>query len=254
MTASATPPASTAQPTATRRVRPSFFLWMTLVMAFFVFAGFGMTYWYPLATGSFPTAPPVVHLHGLVFSSWMVLLVVQALLVNVKNISLHRSLGTFGIALATAVMFMGALITLLSGVASRDHPGPNYYHGLYLGIMAVLGFGTLFTLAIRTVRTPAVHKRMILFALLPLLPPGVHRLYMVPFGLSVFPVLPMYLTLDLLALAILVHEWRQNGRINPYSLIGAGWLLLQQALHYPLTHSAGFADFLYALTGMVHYR
>ena len=249
-----TSPASTTQPTAIRRFRPSFFLCMTLLMAIFVFGGFGMTYWFPLVKGSFPPAPPVVHLHGLVFSAWMILLVVQALLVNVRNIPLHRSLGTFGIALATAVVFMGALITLLSGVASRDNPGANYYHGLYLGIMAVLGFGILFTLAMRTVRTPAIHKRMILFALLPLLPPGVHRVFMVPFGLSIFPVLPMYLTLDAMALAILVHEWHQSGRINPYSIIGAGWLLLQQALHYPLTHSAGFADFLYALTGMVHYR
>ncbi|MDT8398883.1 MAG: hypothetical protein RQ899_09755 [Pseudomonadales bacterium] len=246
--------ASTLQPERTRSLRLSFFFWMTLLMAGFVFTGFGMTYWLPLARGSFPPAPPVVHLHGLVFSCWMILLVVQAWLVKVRNITLHRSLGTFGIALATAVIFMGALITLLSGAANRDTPGPNYYDGTYLGIMAVLGFGVLFTLAIRTVRTPAVHKRMMLFALLPLLPPGIHRVYMVPLGLSTFPLLPMYLTLDAMAVAILVHEWRQNGRIGLYSIIGAGWIVLQQALHYPLTHSPAFADFLYVLTGMMHYR
>ncbi len=33
----------------------------------FVFGGFGMTYWFPLATGRFSPAPPVVHLHGMVF-------------------------------------------------------------------------------------------------------------------------------------------------------------------------------------------
>lgn len=227
---------------------------MTVLMAFFVFGGFGMTYWLPLARGNFPPAPPVVHLHGLVFSAWMLLLVVQASLVNVRNMALHRSLGTFGIAHATAVVFTGALITLLGGVGGRENPGGNYYDGLYLGIMAVLGFGLLFTLAIRTVRTPEVHKRMILFALLPILPPGIHRLYMVPLGLSSFPVLPMYLTLDAMAIAILLHEWRRTQRVSRYSMVGVGWLLLQQLLHYPATHSAWFADFLYALTGLVRYR
>jgi hypothetical protein len=227
---------------------------MTVLMAFFVFGGFGMTYWLPLARGNFPPAPPVVHLHGLVFSAWMILLVVQASLVNVRNMALHRSLGTFGIAHATAVVFTGALITLLGGVGGRENPGGNYYDGLYLGIMAVLGFGLLFTLAIRTVRTPEVHKRMILFALLPILPPGIHRLYMVPLGLSSFPVLPMYLTLDAMAIAILLHEWRRTQRVSRYSMVGVGWLLLQQLLHYPATHSAWFADFLYALTGLVRYR
>jgi hypothetical protein len=254
MTASISPSTNTAQPVAHRSFRPSFFFWMTLLMAFFVFGGFGMTYWLPLARGSFPPAPPVVHLHGLVFFSWMILLVVQASLVNVRNISLHRSLGTFGIALATAVVFTGALITLLGGVNNRENPRGSYYDGQYLGIMTVLGFSMLFTLAIRTVRTPEVHKRMILFALLPILPPGIHRLYMVPFGLGSFPILPMYLTLDVMALAIMLHEWRSTGHLNAYTFVGAGWILLQQLLHYPATHSEWFADFVYALSGMVRYR
>jgi len=37
--------------------RPSFYFYMTLLMAFFVFGGFSMTYWYPMAAGTFPPAP-----------------------------------------------------------------------------------------------------------------------------------------------------------------------------------------------------
>lgn len=254
MTMSAT--TSRIDAAVTRVFKPGFFFWMTLLMAFFVFGGFGMTYFYPLATGTFPPAPPVVHLHGIVFSGWMLLLVLQALLVNVRNVALHRSFGMFGIALATMVMFMGALITLLGGKggAQLSDPGANYYDGMYLGLMAVTGFGTMFTLAIRNVRNPDVHRRMILFATLLILPPGVHRLYMVPFGIATFPVLPMYLTLDVLAIAILVHEWRTTRRIGMHSAIAVSWLLLQQLLHYPVTHSAWFAEFVRDLMGMVRYR
>lgn len=245
---------TTIASSSTHASRLSFYSGMTLLMAFFVFGGFGMTYWYPLATGSFPPAPAVVHLHGLVYFAWIVLLIVQPMLVNVRNVALHRSVGTFGIALATAVIFMGALITLLGAAASRETPGGSYYDGIYLGLMAVTGFGIQFTLAIRNVRRPDIHRRLILLAMLPILPPGIHRLYMVPFGLTSFPILPMYLTLDAMALAILVQEWRANARISVYTWLGVAWIVMQQALHYPATHSQWFAEFVYALSGMVHYR
>lgn len=73
-----TVPVAAATPKAARKFRPSFFFWMTLAMAFFVFGGFGMTYLLPMSGGTFPPAPPIVHLHGLIFFSWMILLVVQA--------------------------------------------------------------------------------------------------------------------------------------------------------------------------------
>lgn len=244
---------ATAVDSVSTAFRPSFYFWMTLLMAFFVFGGFGMTYWYPMAVGTFPTAPPVVHLHGLVFFCWMILLLVQSLLINVKNVALHRSLGTFGIALATAVIMMGLLITLLSAGAGIDNLRP-VYDGIFLGIMAVTGFGFLFTLALRNTRKPEIHKRLILLAMLPILPPGIHRLYMVPFGLDYFPLFAMYMTLDAMAVMIMVHEWRNNGCIGIYTLIGVLWILVQQILHATIMDTKFFADFVWQLAVMVHYR
>lgn len=240
-----------AEPGVASTFRPSFYFWMTLLMAFFVFGGFGMTYFYPLASGTFPPAPPVVHFHGLVYSSWMILLVVQAAMVNVRNVRLHRSLGMFGIALATAVIMMGSLITIL-GASNASASGPN--HGIFLGVMAVTGFGLLFTLAIRNTRNPDVHRRLILLAMLPILPPGIHRLYMVPFGLDSFPLVPMYITLDLMAIAIVTHEWRTSGAINKYTWIGVGWLVFQQVLHATFGMSEASGALTQWLGGLAYYR
>jgi hypothetical protein len=236
--------------------RLSFHLGMTLVMAAFVFAGFGMTYWFPMATGTFRPAPPVVHVHGWVYSAWMVLLITQAAVVNARNMTLHRTLGMFGIALATSVLFMGLTITLLGlrGGMSRAAQSPDFFDAMYLSYMAILGFGLLFTLAMRHTRQPEVHRQLILFAVLPLLPPGINRFYMVPFHLPQIPVLPLYLTLDAMGIAILVHEWRRNGRIGVYSMVGAGWLLMQQCLHVPVVHSAWFFEFCQQVAGLVRYR
>jgi len=236
--------------TVTTTFRGSFYFWMVMLMAFFVFGGFGMTYWYPLAAGTFSPAPPVVHLHGLTYFSWMLLLITQAALVNVRNVALHRSLGTFGIALATAVIFMGALITILGA----SNASPTAAHGIYLGIAAVTGFGLLFTLAIRNTRRPDIHRRLILFAMLPILPPGIHRLYMVPLGLQTFPVVAMYITLDAMALAIIVHEWRTRRSIGPYTWIGAGWIVLQQIVHWAVIDTAFFAGVVEWLGSLARYR
>jgi hypothetical protein len=137
---------------------------------------------------------------------------------------------------------------------SRAVPSPDFFDAMYLSFMAIMGFALLFTLAMRNTRRPEVHRQLILFSILPLMPPGVNRFYMVPFGLPTIPVLPLYLTLDALAIAILVHEWRRYGRIGRWSLIGAGWLVMQQALHVPVAGSEWFMAFCHEVAGLVRYR
>jgi hypothetical protein len=235
-------------------LRPSFFLWMSLLMNLYVFGGFGLSYFLPLARSSFPPAPPVVHLHAAMHFLWMILLTVQPLLVNIGKTSLHRSLGNLGIAVGTSVFFTGALLALLAAASTRDTPVPPYYDLVYLGVWSVTGFGILFALAIWQVRRPEVHKRLILLATLPLLPPAVNRMYMVPFGMTDLPLLPMYLTLDAMALAIVFQEWRATRRVGPYSIFAVVLLVSQQLLHVPVTESGWFAGFVYELTGMMRYR
>lgn len=247
--------AAAANSEAARKFRPSFFFWMTLAMCFFVFGGFGMTYLFPLTRGTFPPAPPIVHLHGLLFFSWMILLVVQAGLIGSGNVKLHRSLGTYGIAHAAVVIYTGILLQLIGsgrGMAQGNAPGTD---GLYLGLAAFTGFLLMFTLAIRNTRRPEIHKRMILLAMLPVLPPGVNRFWYVALGLDdFFPALFLYATLWSMAIAILIHEWRQMGRISGYSMIGAGWIFLQGTMHELVVGSAMFDSVAGSLLSLVHYR
>lgn len=234
--------------------RPSFFLWMSLLMNLYVFGGFGLSYFLPLARSAFPAAPPVVHLHAAMHFLWMILLTAQPLLVNVGKTSLHRSLGNLGIAVGTSVFFTGALLALLAAASTRETPLPPYYDLVYLGLWSVTAFGILFALAIWQVRRPEVHKRLILLATLPLLPPAVNRMYMVPFGMTELPLLPMYLTLDAMALAVVVQEWRSTRRVGGYTIFAAVLLVSQQLLHMPVANSGWFAGFVYELTGMIRYR
>jgi hypothetical protein len=234
-------------------IRPSFYFWVALVMALYVFGGFTLAAIERYVTNDPTEMPPVVHLHGVVFISWMTLLMVQTSLINFRHVALHRSLGTFGIALATAVLFTGALITLL-GMSGGDTSGPFYYDLMYLATMALLGFGFLFTLAIRQARRPENHRVLILFATIPLLPPGINRTYQVAFQLDYLPVLATYLTMAAIAVAILVHERKTAGSIGVAAKIGAAVVFGQQLLHWPIANSAAFAEYASFVTGLVYYR
>jgi hypothetical protein len=233
--------------------RPSFYFWVAFVMAFFVFGGFSLAALQRYLTNDPTHMPPVVHLHGVTFISWMTLLMVQTYLINVKNVALHRSLGTFGIALGTAVLFTGTLITLL-GMSNGNPNGPFYYDLMYLSVMALLGFAFLFTLAIRDVRDPQMHRRLILFATIPLLPPGINRMYQVVFQLDYLPVLATYLTMAAIATAILAHDWRTTRKISGASKIGAAVVFGQQLLHLPISRSHAFTELTGFLASLVYYR
>ena len=233
--------------------RPSFYFWIAFVMAVYVFGGFSLAALQRYLTNAPTTMPPVVHLHGVTFISWMTLLVVQTWLINVKNVALHRSLGTFGIALGTAVLFTGMLIVALS-MGSGEPTAPFYYDLNYLSLAALGGFGALFTLAIRHVRDPDNHRRLILFAMIPLLPPGINRTYQVLGQLDYLPVLATYLTMAAMAAALVVHDYRTNGRLSFASKVGGAIVFGQQLLHVPITRSETFADVVSFLAGLVHYR
>lgn len=239
-----------------RKGVPSFALVMTVIMALFVFAGFGLHSAIPALQGTFPPAPPIVHLHGILSVSWLLLLVTQSALVNSGNVRLHRSLGTFGIAFATLVICTGLLMQLVASHRGWEAGRPAGTDGLYLGLLAFVGFAWMFTVAIRQrARNPQVHKRMVLFAMLPVLPPGVNRFWASVLGLDdPVPTFWLYLTLWSMAAAILANEWGERRRIGRWSILGAGWIVIQGAVHELVVGSAWFDGLAGAILSLVHYR
>jgi hypothetical protein len=247
---------ATAAPRATiRTFRPSFSFWLILTMCFFVFGGFGMHSFVPALQGNFPSAPPVVHLHGVVFIAWMILLLVQSALVCAGNVRLHRTLGTWGIAQGTTTILIGLMMQLVASGRGYFAERPAGTDGLYLGLLAFFGFALLFTLAIRNRTRPDIHRPLILFAMLPVIPPGVNRFWANALGLDdPIPTFWLYLTLWSMAGAILLHERRTTGRIGGYSLLGAGWIVAEGLLHEAVVGSAAFERVAGAILGLVHYR
>src|SRR5882762_11250061 len=96
-----------ATPALNRRRRERwFYLAMSIAAVITVFAGFSRTYY---LRPYFTTAPlmPLLHLHGVVFTSWLALFLIQTTLVAAHRTDIHRRLGIAGGVIATLVVMVG---------------------------------------------------------------------------------------------------------------------------------------------------
>src|SRR6202158_6202267 len=82
-----------------RRIENIFFSGMALLILATVFIGFARTYF---LAGVFRASLPniLIHVHGALFSSWILLLVTQISLVSAGRVDIHRRLGLAGFRLA----------------------------------------------------------------------------------------------------------------------------------------------------------
>ena len=113
----------------------------------------------------------------------------------------------------------------------------------------------MFTLAIRNRTKADLHRPMILFAMLPVIPPGVNRFWANALGLDdPVPAVWLYLTLWTMAAAILVNQWRRTGRIDRYSAFGAAWIVVQGLVHQAVVGSAWFERVAVTVLSLATYR
>lgn len=108
----------------------------------------------------FTDFPWPVHLHAIVFSSWIVLYVVQNCLVaDGSNIMLHRRLGWIGAALAVLMIPLGIAGTM--NAIARGSVTGVFPLGLFLAmdVLGIVGFGILTLAAVRLRNHAGWHSR-----------------------------------------------------------------------------------------------
>lgn len=154
-------PATYRQPTRSLKASsggtsPWFYSAMSLLMLALVTYGFSRTVGPNLLhTQRSRTIVILLTIHGAVFYGWMLLLAVQAILIRLRNIHLHRLLGWFGAADAALVVIMGLW-------ANFHQPAPLSLE--MVGIVSLAGFGIPVALAIVWRKRPAFHRRLLLIA------------------------------------------------------------------------------------------
>ncbi len=240
-------PVARARP---RDVERRFFVTMAYACALVAIGGFIPSFWAPLASGTFGRGS-IVHLHGLLFSAWPVLFIIQARLALAGRSDRHRSLGFAGISLATAMLFAGVAVSihsLAAGIAGGYEAQSRAFAIVPLSI--VLLFAGLVAAAIANVRRPAVHMRLMLTASITMLPPAFARILFVtvapdslpPPGTGEPPTVafalgPSFLANGLLV-AAMVQDWRANGRVHSAYVKAAIAIVFVQFARIPFGESA----------------
>lgn len=204
-----------------------FYSGMAIFMIAMVLIGFAPSFYfrglvhYPRPN---PTLNPLVWLHGIMFSAWMLIFLMQARLVASGRRDLHMKLGRWSMIFAASLIPL--MIATTIGQVARANQPPGYTP---LGWMAVPAFGipvyTAFLWAGWTKRrNPQAHKRYMLGAALLMMDPAIGRIPLLP------PEAGIHLS-DLLGwlpfLALVAWDWRSLGRIHSATLFTTGlWALV----------------------------
>jgi len=196
-TTSATSPAPLASTPDAGRHDRLFYGGMALAMGLTVFSGFASTYYLRFFAGG-PTTTltkgpftALVHVHGSLFTAWVLLFIVQTALVASRRVAVHRRLGVAGAVLAAAMVVAGTLIAIATAARGSAPAGVDPLAFLVIPIFDMVLFATFVTAALALRRDKEAHKRLMLLAyvsivgaavarlpgVLPLGPPGI-------FGLS----------------------------------------------------------------------
>jgi hypothetical protein len=158
-------PETAVMPLASSRERMDavFYLGMAIASICLVFLGFARTYYLKPFFGT-PVLRPILHIHGLVFSVWMLIFVTQTALIASNRRALHRGLGYAAGIFAVAMIVLGLLVAF-----STERLG----HGNKLvdaETLFLISLGDIVTFTVFVVagflwrHRPEIHQRLMLLA------------------------------------------------------------------------------------------
>jgi len=247
-----------------RQTGGQFYVWVAALCALLAFGSFAPTYWLQVAAGTF-VGPPILHIHGILFSSWTLLFLLQAVLAANGRMVNHRAFGLVAISLATAMVAVG-LAAAISTVALAQAAGFGVEARAFF-IVPVTALGLFAGFFIATIvsivrRRPESHKRFMMMATFALLAPVIARIFFfvatrgggpgmrpglghpLPVAAGLLPGICVLLLVG----AIIVYEWRTRGRPHPVWQTGGAILAAVYIGRVPLSATPGWQAFAEALT------
>jgi hypothetical protein len=237
-------------PAITRRRRERwFYIGMSAALVITVFAGFAPTYY---LRPYFTNAPlmPLLHLHGLIFSSWLVLFVTQTALVATHRVHLHRRLGILGGVIAVLMVVVGTITAVV-----RAKVGVSPVPGVPLLSFLVIPLGDMFVFSILVGagfyfrRRPDVHKRLMLLATISILAAAVARL---PFAfIQAYGPLAFFGLTDALVVFVVLYDLVTLRRIHRVSALAGLLIIASHPLRMMLGGTHAWLSFATWLTHWV---
>ena len=226
----------------------TFFTGMALALAAATFIGFAPTYYLSPWTDA-PALGPLVHLHGVTFTAWILLYVMQTGLIAARRPGVHRATGRVVAVFAVAIVVIGVLVAIESAQLGHGPPTRHQPSFLVFPLTNMAMFAVFTTLGIVYRQRADFHKRLMLLATMGLVITPlarISRMLNLPFDP---PAIGGMLLSDLFLLALVAFDLRRRGRIHPATLWGGGFYLLSEPLRVAVGQTQAWQSFASSLIG-----
>jgi len=212
-----------------------FFGGMSALVALVVFIGFARTYYLAGVFGAKPLAAPIVHVHGAVFTCWILLLVVQTSLVGTGHTAIHRRLGLLGLGLAPLMVVLGVLVANEMLARMSVVPGVDAPVIYAVALSEITGFAIPVFFGFLWRRKSPAHKRLILTGTIATTTAGFGRW---PVSLLLHKPLPAMLCAFVLLLLVIGYDLKSTRRIHPATVLGSAWVVFIELTGFAVGHTA----------------
>lgn len=246
------PPARPAPRSMPRVVRYDrwFYGGMAAALGSTVLAGFAPTYYVrlldggPMATLSGGPFTLLVHVHGALFTAWVLLFIVQTALVASRRTAVHRRLGLAGALLAAAMFVAGLLLAVGTAARGAAPPGVDPLVFLAIPLFDMVLFALFVTAAIALRRDIEAHKRLMLLAYVSIVVAAVARL---PGVLPLGPLAFFGLTF-LFILVAGIYDLLSRGRVHRVYVWGGALYAVSVPLRLMISSTGIWRAFAAMLT------
>jgi len=223
-----------------------FYALVALVAAAIVFVGFSRTFFLNWLFAKRDLSPLYV-LHGVVFSSWIALFLIQTWLVASGRTSVHRRLGVIGGFLAVTMVVVGLTIAIhaaRSGFLTPGLPPPLIF--FVVPFFDIVVFSILVGAALYYRKKSPTHKRLMLVATISMLPPAFAR---IPLGFiaAALPISAFALA-DVVLLACILYDSFINRHLHRAYLWGGLLFIASFPVRILLARTAAWMTFAHWIT------
>jgi len=231
--------------------RRLFFVIMASAVIITVFAGFAPTFY---LRSSFPQDRPMsllLHVHGIVFSAWVTVFLVQSILIARGSRRLHQRLG--GLAVGIAAMMVLLVVAAMIEQLRRIDGFPPPPLALALSAFDIVVFAILVGSAIFCRKQPDWHKRFMLSATILLLGAPMFRVVIHAIGIADMSKVGILSTLlvDTFLLPCFAYDLVTRRRIHPAYFVALVIIVLDQVAQVKVVPWAPWINFSFAMQRLV---
>lgn len=227
-----------------------FYTGMAIAILMSVLIGFARSFFLrPLFPEQLSPSEPIFYVHGVIFTLWIMLFVIQVSLVARGSVGLHRKLGLAGGMLVIVMVVLGVLGALTAAgrpTGFTKVPVPPLQF-LAVPLFDMILFPVFVALAFVQRHKSQSHKRWMVLATVNLITAAIARWPVVD---TLGPLVYFGIT-DLFIVALGIWDFRSRGRLHPVTLWGGSLLIISQPLRLIVSGTAGWLIFAQWATGLM---